>query len=61
MQASARLAKEYKEVAASKDAGISAVMVDSKINHWKGTIKGPVRFHLCMRCAFETQAHARMP
>lgn len=40
--ANSRLNKEFKEIAASKDAGITAVMIDGQLTHWKGSITGPV-------------------
>jgi ubiquitin-protein ligase len=41
VQALARIKKEYKEVQAAKDAGVSAELVNSDYAHWKGTIAGP--------------------
>lgn len=41
MQSLVRIQKEYREVQKSKDAGVSAELVDSKFDHWKGTIAGP--------------------
>jgi len=43
MQYASRVRKELKEVESeSSSAGVSARLLDGKLNHWKGEIKGPV-------------------
>mmetsp|Transcript_20253 Transcript_20253/g.28485 ORF Transcript_20253/g.28485 Transcript_20253/m.28485 type:complete len:194 (+) Transcript_20253:104-685(+) len=42
MQNASRVRKELKEVQGeSESAGVSAKLLDGKLNHWKGEIKGP--------------------
>jgi len=42
MQYASRVRKELKEVESeSSSAGVSARLLDGKLNHWKGEIKGP--------------------
>mmetsp|Transcript_18628 Transcript_18628/g.33334 ORF Transcript_18628/g.33334 Transcript_18628/m.33334 type:complete len:193 (+) Transcript_18628:1310-1888(+) len=41
MQNASRIQKELKEVQSEAQAGVSAKLVEGKLNHWKGEIQGP--------------------